>query len=679
MGSPSRPANDQATSSSTTTINRVGSMASECLKTLKSTSGCKKMKDLEKESTSSIPSSTLHKLQSLISAADTSSSSDNKTRKLEYDEGLNVYKEDLPLDDTLRQSAKAVIIVYNAAQGHLREAKYLEAKHCLELACLRMRVENLTLDESYISTRVYHNLGYCFYRLGNHQDSLRCFMIALAHAKTGRRDELVEAHTRNAIGVLLFHEEPTQFEDCLAMFQKSLKIYKRHYDSQTSTQHATLLNNIGRVYFSMGEYETALKIYEKALDVRRCQLPQEGFIDVAATICNTGQTHQQLGNLDEAAILYEEFLGSVDEHLGANHTDVGIIIKCFADIICERGDVDKAKEMYEKALEIIRASGEFHPELSVVFNRLGSLHYGLDDLSTALDYYIHGLRVEKAILDPHHPRIIVTLMNIAQLHRREGKYREALEYYLDIHERTANALGAHSIQAATAQNNVALMHYQLQDYNTALDLYQSILNIQRDHYKSNDHVDIASTFNCLGLVFFNKGIHTFAKNCFLEALRLRTKLLGRDHREVAVVWYNLATIQLEHGNEELAIKHYEETLRIETKTLGPHHIDVLVTVQHLGMVHQQRGELTEALGYFEQALVGERTRGEGSRLAVAKLLNLIGNIHMQKGNVTEMMQCYTESSRIHLELEFPLESNLVIVGYNLYGLSKVHPCCAEAA
>ena len=37
-------------------------------------------------------------------------------------------------------------------------------------------------------------------------------------------DELLEAHIRNAIGVLFLQKDPTQCEDCLIMFQKCLEV-----------------------------------------------------------------------------------------------------------------------------------------------------------------------------------------------------------------------------------------------------------------------------------------------------------------------------------------------------------------------------------------------------------------------------------------------------------------------
>ena len=58
--------------------------------------------------------------------------------------------------------------------------------------------------------------------------------------------------------------------------------------------------------------------------------------------------------------------------------------------------------------------------------------------------------------------------------------------------------------------------------------------------------------------------------------------------------------------------------------------------------------------------------------------NLVGNIHLQRANVVSMMKCYTEASRIYRDLAQHSE-NLVIAGYNFYGLAKLHPPSAPMA
>ena len=132
------------------------------------------------------------------------------------------------------------------------------------------------------------------------------------------------------------------------------------------------------------------------------------------------------------------------------------------------------------------------------------------------------------------------------------------------------------------------------------------------------------------------------------------------------------------GEDDTAIQFYKETLRIERKSLGDDHHDVSITLQHVAQVLQNLGNLEEARDYFQEALDIQRKSKKGSKETIGKLLNLIGNVNLQLGNTSEMMECYAEASRMYKSMNLP-GSTLVIAGYNMYGLRKIHPPCAPVA
>ena len=142
--------------------------------------------------------------------------------------------------------------------------------------------------------------------------------------------------------------------------------------------------------------------------------------------------------------------------------------------------------------------------------------------------------------------------------------------------------------------------------------------------------------------------------------------------------YNVATIHLEQGNDEEAIPYYRETLRVEQAALGRKHKAVLETMEHIARVHQQRGELDQALKYYLEVLDIQQSAPEVDAHACAKTLNNIGNIFLQWGKTSEMMQAMSESLR-YLRLVGEAEDELVISGFNFYGLAQLHPECAPVA
>ena len=132
---------------------------------------------------------------------------------------------------------------------------------------------------------------------------------------------------------------------------------------------------------------------------------------------------------------------------------------------------------------------------------------------------------------------------------------------------------------------------------------------------------------------------------------------------------------------------YKETLRIERQSLGEDHEDVAVTLQHLGSIFQKTGQLDEALKCFLDALNVETRRASASSTSsispssqesIGKIWNLVGNVYLQQGNTAAMMDSFTQALRIFRTQGLP-DTALSIAGYNLYGLSKIHPPCAPTA
>jgi tetratricopeptide (TPR) repeat protein len=526
--------------------------------------------------------------------------------------------------------------------------------------------------------KIMHNLGYCAYQLGNLEDSELFYRNARSTCIDAKLGCEHLAATDVALAVLLFHTSLCNMDTALRLFKSTLPIYWTKYG--VSKQVGTLLNNIGRTHYMLGNYAEAALTYENSLGIRLKCLKRDSA-DVAATVCNAGRAYHQQGNFDKAIERYEEFLEWSQRHPEADQRDVVIISKCLVEIFRARGDHAKAKAACENALTVGKAAlGLYHPEVASACYMLASLLYETEDYDRSLHYYIESLYIEKALLhDGCHKRILDILSNVAQIHRHRQDPLLAFLVYAEIYGLQVQLYGPNSLVLAVTLSDMGLMEYHMAAYTASLALYQAALSIQRDHYGSDDHLCIAATLNSIGLVLYFSGDHSLARNCFVQGLKIRTKLLGSDHHDVAVSWYNVGTVYLKTGYDDLAIKFYTEALRIERFAPDVSDPDTtkLLTLNYLGCLHQERGEIEQALDYFSEALEAERTR-TGNAVIIGKLLNLIGNIHLRCGNISSMMQCYTEAARLLRGSGMGNEA-LIISGINYYGLSKLHPPCAAQA
>ena len=197
----------------------------------------------------------------------------------EYDEGMNPFNEALPICNTTSESINSATLLYNVGQTHLRRRQYHEAYRAFAFAEKRMK-ECSDHDGLQLKSMVFHNKGYSLYRLGMLDESLMVFENAKIESLNACLPDIYSASACNAIAVILFHSTSDNKSDCMNLLQKSLSIFQSFYGNQ-SVQVATVLNNIGRVHFSLGEFASSLEAYEKSLFIRRLVLGSFS-IDLAA-------------------------------------------------------------------------------------------------------------------------------------------------------------------------------------------------------------------------------------------------------------------------------------------------------------------------------------------------------------------------------------------------------------
>ncbi|MDT5063167.1 MAG: hypothetical protein QOH63_3626 [Acidobacteriota bacterium] len=340
-------------------------------------------------------------------------------------------------------------------------------------------------------------------------------------------------------------------------------------------REATVLNNIGFFYQTLGELNDALNFFSQARALRR-----------------------EIGDRRGEAI-------SLD-HLGYIHVALG--------------EIQKGLDFYDLALAIEQADKSQRGEANTLSN-IGAVYSELGESERALDFYNRSLALYRAV--GGRPREALALTRIGSLYFSRGENEKALEFY----ERALALQQTLNIRSSVAntRQQIAILYAKLGENAKAFDYLNQALDFGRE--TGNRYIE-AEALTVLGEVYYNTGQKQKALEYFNQALPLRQASGDRQGEARTLYW--LARSERERGQLAEALESIESSLNIVEKVRGriisqELRVSYFSTVQKyydfyidlLFELHQK----DSSAGYNEAALhASERARARG-------LLELLQEAH----------------------------------------------------
>jgi eukaryotic-like serine/threonine-protein kinase len=184
---------------------------------------------------------------------------------------------------------------------------------------------------------------------------------------------------------------------------------------------------------------------------------------------------------------------------------------------------------------------------------------------------------------------------LSRLYASEG-YDES-DADADAWSRLASAAAARvpgdwEVQVELARND-GFVDIRRKRFKPALADFERVLSLQQEHL-GNEHPDVASTLNNLGIVLTHLARYEEAVARYDQSLRLHEKLEGSEHPNVAFASHNLAVALRRMGKTMEARAAFERALQIRRKALGINHPESLHSAQALVKLLIAAGELEAA-------------------------------------------------------------------------------------
>ncbi|KAJ3423841.1 tetratricopeptide repeat protein [Anaeramoeba flamelloides] len=222
------------------------------------------------------------------------------------------------------------------------------------------------------------------------------------------------------------------------------------------------------------------------------------------------------------------------------------------------------------------------------------------------------------------------LMNALNCQSIISRSHQQNQLYCSVHPlfQEIQTLGKEHLEVAKSYNNIGLVHYSKGNYEQALEFHQKSLKIKIQTL-GKEHPDVATNYNNIGLVHDSKGNYEQALEFYQKSLKIRIQTLGKEHPDVARNYNNIGSVHDSKGNYEQALEFYQKSLEIRIQTLGKEHPDVAKSYNNIGSVHYSKGNYEQALEFHQKSLkIKIQTLGK-EHPSVATSYNNIAGLHSQ--------------------------------------------------
>ena len=292
------------------------------------------------------------------------------------------------------------------------------------------------------------------------------------------------------------------------------------------------------------------------------------------------------------------------------------------DALLASGKYAEAEEAARADLQRVqRAAGSESAAAVHVLNRLNEAAARLRPNDAETERSIVRVRLLLERLEPGSTESAAAVRNEGLLYDMRGAPAEAAPRYQRALDLFRAAAGADDPQTLLTQKNLAMSYADQGDFAKARTLLEDA--IARRSRADVEHVDLAVLRHNLGVVYWQLGEYTAARDAFAAAADGFARAYGENDRHVASALEGLAVIRAGLGEYAEALALYRRTLAIRQRILPPGDADFANSYVNIGDVMMSMGDYAAARPALERAVaIFERALGPNHPRLIAALTDL---------------------------------------------------------
>jgi len=300
------------------------------------------------------------------------------------------------------------------------------------------------------------------------------------------------------------------------------------------------LYRLCREYILINEFDTALIFGKQSLALAQSLGFKKGM---AYSYNNLGLVYYDIGNYPEALKMHTAALKvrqEINDKQGtsASYNNIGLIYDA-------QGNYPLALQNHFAALKI-REQINDKQGIATSYNNVAIIYMYQGNYPLSLQNYVASLKLFQQIKDA--PNIATAFHNIALIYYLQGKLALALQNHfagLKMYQQIKNQQGI-----AYSYNNIGNIYYAQGNYPLALQNYFAGLKIQQE---LEDKEGIAASYINLGQIYTKQNKTPEAQTCLNKALQLGQEIGSKDVMKDCYV--NLITLDSTIGNYKAAFQY----------------------------------------------------------------------------------------------------------------------------
>jgi tetratricopeptide (TPR) repeat protein len=306
---------------------------------------------------------------------------------------------------------------------------------------------------------------------------------------------------------------------------------------------------------------------------------------------------------------------------------------------------------------------------TILFN-LGRVSHNQGNYDDALGLYKRSLKALERWPTRDEPLTLAILFCVGQIQYIRGDHFDSLKTYMMALSLARSAFGEESLEIAACLNCIGVLHYIMPtgDDETALDALQSSLE-QRQKLQGEKHIDVGTTWNNLGRIFFQRGRYNQAMDAYREALRVRRHCQG-ESVDVAATLFNIGQVYHQQDERDKALRLYQEFLRLAKVHFGEYHRDICIVTTCIGQVLHEKKDYQRALKSFHHALRVGRVALGHVHPEIAITLNKMGNLYYETGDLESALKAYHQGLTVELSALEEGNPNVYVTYTNIAEIHK---------